>query len=52
MRNGAAMRGSFTLQPIDIGKRGFDKLRARTFLFALTRLKDRTFLPVRKAVNL
>lgn len=43
MRNGAAMRGSFTLQPIDIGKRGFDKLRARAFLFALTRLKDSYF---------
>lgn len=52
MRNGAAMKGSFTLQHIDIGKRGFDKLRARPFLFALTQLKDHTFLPVRKAVNL
>jgi|GEM_PF-2809314 len=52
MRNGAAMKGSFTLQHIDIGKRGFDKLRARAFPVAFTRLEDHTFLPVRKAVVL
>lgn len=46
------MKGSFTLRHIDVGKRGFDKLRARAFSVAFKRLEDHAILLVRKAGDL